>query len=47
MLRVYRETMVVYCKNHMENIIAPCEENAAFSNITEGGKHRYPQDLKG
>jgi hypothetical protein len=36
---MFRETVAVYCENHMEHINTLCGQNTEFSNIKKDGTY--------
>jgi hypothetical protein len=43
----FRETVAVYCENHMEHINALCGQNAELLDIKAGGTYNYHCAFKG
>jgi hypothetical protein len=46
-LMLFRETVAVYCENHMEHINALYGQNAEYLNVKVCGIYSYHCDLKG
>jgi hypothetical protein len=46
-LRLFRETVAVYCRNHMEHTDTLCGQNAEFRYVKVGGTYSNHQGLKG
>jgi hypothetical protein len=43
----FRETVAVYCENHMEHKNTLCRQSAEFWYVKEGGAYSNYCDLKG
>jgi hypothetical protein len=46
-LMLFRETVAVYCENHMEHTNTPCGQNAEFWYVKAGGTYTNYWALKG
>jgi hypothetical protein len=44
---LFRETVAVYCENHMEHINTLCGQNAEFKYVKADGTYSDHWDLKG
>jgi hypothetical protein len=40
-LMLFRETVAVYCENHMEHTNTLCGQNVEFINVAAGGTYIY------
>jgi hypothetical protein len=40
-LKLFRETVAVYCENHMEHTNTLCGQNAESVNVNAAGTHSY------
>jgi hypothetical protein len=43
---LFRETVAVYCKNHMEHTNTVCEEESEIYNIKAGGTYSNHRALR-